>query len=196
MRRMGLDVRFAGTIPDDARMIEEATTRCIEGSDLVVTTGGASVGDYDFAVRTAKKIGAKILFWKVNMKPGGAILAATKDGKLLLSLSGNPAAALMILLVLAQPYLRRLCGQDAAPNEEIALPLKRPLPKTSTSLRLLRGHLEVKDGSALFAENEGRGNGNQASFDDCDLIGMVPADGGELPAGTMIRAIRLPHDVC
>jgi molybdopterin biosynthesis enzyme len=55
--------------------------------DMVVTTGGASVGDYDWAGRAAEKTGAEVLFRELPMKPGGSMLAAVKDGKVLLSLS-------------------------------------------------------------------------------------------------------------
>lgn len=196
LRRMGFIVRPSLVVRDDADLIRELTEHEMHNADLVITTGGASVGDYDYAVETAQALGAGILFWKVRMKPGGAILAAEKEGKLLLSLSGNPAAAIMGMSIVAQPWLRRLCGLKEFLPETVRLPLKEPLPKKSPCLRLLRGHLEIADGKAFFAENSGRGNGNLSSFENCDLIGFVPAGSGELPAGTMIKAYRLPRQVC
>jgi len=196
LRRMGFFVRPSMIVRDDADLIRELTEREMLSADLVITTGGASVGDYDYAVKTAQGLGADILFWKVQMKPGGAILAAEKDGRLLLSLSGNPAAAVMGLTIVAQPWLRKLCGLTEFLPETVSLPLKEPLPKKSPCLRLLRGHLEIMDGKAFFAENSGRGNGNLSSFEHCDMIGFVPAGSGELPAGTLIKACRLAQQVC
>lgn len=196
LRRLGFEIRYAGIVADDPRLIEERIAEQMLSADLVVTTGGASVGSYDYALKAAEDLGANILFWKVKMKPGGAILASETNGRLLLSLSGNPAAALMGLLIIAQPYLRRLCGIRDALTEEICLPLQAPLDKISTATRLLRGHLEVDCGRAFFVEHSGRGNGNLASFKSGDLIGEVPPGSGFLPAGTLIKAYRLAHDVC
>ena len=159
-----------------------------------MTTGGASVGDYDFAVRAARELSMDILFWKVRAKPGGALMAARKEDKLLISLSGNPAAAIMSLLTVLQPFLRRLTGSDTG-NEELTLPLINELPKRSRVVRMLRGHEVIRDGRTWFEENPGRGNGNIASFEGCTMIGIIPGGGEPLPAGTMIRVLRLPSDL-
>ena len=111
------------------------------GAEIVFTTGGASVGDYDFAASTAQAIGAEPLFWKVRMKPGGALLVSRLGSKLLVSLSGNPAAALMSLLVVLRPWLMALTGSEDRACF-VSLPLKEDMPKTAGSLRLLRGHLD------------------------------------------------------
>lgn len=195
LRRMGLEVRTTDTLPDDGKLIEQAVREAMESdADIVMTTGGASIGDYDFALRTAKSIGADTLFWKINIKPGGALLAASKKGKLYLALSGNPAAALMSLLVVLQPYLRKLTGVDIS-QEELFLPLKREFTKTSPVSRLLCGHLLLEGGNAYFAHHEGQSNSNIGSFAGCELIGIVPGNSGALPAGTVIQALRLPADL-
>ena len=121
-------------------------------------------------------------------------MAARKEDKLLISLSGNPAAAIMSLLTVLQPFLRRLTGSDTG-NEELTLPLINELPKRSRVVRMLRGHEVIRDGRTWFEENPGRGNGNIASFEGCTMIGIIPAGGEPLPAGTMIRVLRLPSDL-
>ena len=160
-------------------------------AQLVFTTGGASVGDFDFAAKTAGQLGAEPLFWKVNMKPGGALMVSTWRDKLLVNLSGNPAAAMMSLLVILRPWLERLCGETGT-EEELELPVRSPMPKTCSVKRLLRGHLLVEEGRAWFAEHQGRGNGNLGSFVGCDLIGIVPGGSAPLEKGDLICALRLP----
>lgn len=196
LRMMGFEVRRGGDVPDDRERIAAMIADGLQGdADLVLTTGGASVGDYDFAVRAANDLKMEILFWKVNAKPGGALMAARKDRKLLISLSGNPAAAMMSLLVVLQPYLRKLSG-SALGNRELELPLLDDLPKFSSAVRMLRGHPVIRDSVTYFAENPGRGNGHIASFEDCSMIGIVPAGSGMLSAGTPIRVLQLPIDLC
>lgn len=196
LRHMGQDVTNAGIVPDEKQRICKAVAEAMASdADIVLTTGGASVGSYDFALETAESIGAEILFWKVNVKPSGALLAAAKNGKLYLGLSGNPAAALMSLLVVIQPYLRKLTGA-AVQTEELFLPLREAFSKTSSTCRMLRGHLFIEDGRAYFARHDGQTNGNIASFANCELIGIIPGSAGPLPAGTVIKVLRLPPDIC
>ncbi|MBQ9661916.1 MAG: molybdopterin molybdotransferase MoeA [Oscillospiraceae bacterium] len=195
LRMMNFTVRRGGDVPDDQALIASQIEAGLNGdTDLVITTGGASVGDYDFAVRAAEALGMEILFWKVNAKPGGALMAARRGEKLLISLSGNPAAAMMSLLVVLQPYLRKLTGVRLG-NKALELPLLNDMPKFSTAVRMLRGHPTIRDGITYFEENPGRGNGHIASFEQCSMIGIVPAGSGNLPAGTVIRVLQLPVDL-
>jgi molybdopterin molybdotransferase len=73
----------------------------------------------------------------------------------------------------------------------VSVILKEPLSKASPKRRLLRGRLELRDGKAYFAENEGQGNGAVFSLVDCDLIGEIDAGSMPLPAGTVIKAYRI-----
>jgi len=192
MKKLGLDVSRRGIVPDDAQAVAAAVRAALESdAQVVFTTGGASAGDFDFAAKTAGQLGAEPLFWKVNMKPGGALMVSTWRDKLLVNLSGNPAAAMMSLLVILRPWLERLCGM-AVQDEEWLLPVFSPMPKTCSVKRLLRGHLLLAEGRAWFAEHQGRGNGNLGSFVGCDLIGIVPGGSAPLEKGDVIRALRLP----
>ncbi len=192
MKKLGLEVLRRDIVPDDAQAVAAAVRAALEGdAQVVLTTGGASVGEYDYAAKTAKELGAEPLFWKVNMKPGGALMVSTWRDKLLVNLSGNPAAAMMSLLVILRPWLERLCGMPAE-EEEWLLPVWTPMPKTCSVKRLLRGHLLIENDRAWFAEHQGRGNGNLGSFVGCDLIGIVPGDSAPLEKGDMIRVLRLP----
>ncbi len=191
LRDMGAEAHNAGVVEDDPDAIAEKISAALRASDMVITTGGASVGDYDWAVTSAQKLGAEVLFWKTKMKPGGSLMAAVKDNKLILGLSGNPGAAVLSMMRLALPYIRKLCGYNRLRLPVVDVILKEPLMKASPKLRLLRGRLEIVDGKAYFAENEGQGNGAVFSLVDCDLIGEIEAGSSPLPAGTVIKAYRI-----
>ena len=192
MKKLGLEVSRREIVPDDAQAVAAAVRAALESdAQVVFTTGGASVGDFDFAAKTAGQLGAEPLFWKVNMKPGGALMVSTWRDKLLVNLSGNPAAAMMSLLVILRHSLERMCGM-APQEEEWRLPVWSPMPKTCSVKRLLRGHLLMAEGRVWFAEHQGRGNGNLGSFVGCDLIGIVPGGSAPLEKGALICALRLP----
>lgn len=78
LRRIGFEVVLAGIVPDEPEAIRNLTESGLDSCDLVITTGGASIGDYDYALSTAESVGAEVLFWKCGMKPGGAILASVR----------------------------------------------------------------------------------------------------------------------
>ena len=190
LSEMGAAPLNRGTVPDEPEAIAARIKKELEASDMVITTGGASVGDYDWAVTAAEIIGAEILFWKVNMKPGGAIVAAVKDDKLILSLSGNPAAAVLGLFRIASPYIKKLCGRtDCAPKAFDAL-LTKPSKKSADTVRLLRGKIEIADSRLYFAENDKQGRAAVSSFIGGGAIAELPKDSPPLPAGATVRVYQ------
>ncbi|MDR3278817.1 MAG: molybdopterin molybdotransferase MoeA, partial [Oscillospiraceae bacterium] len=191
LAQFGVDGVIAGGVRDDAAEIAARMDAALKQHDLVITTGGASVGDYDCAVRAAELLGAEILYWKTKLKPGGAIVASVRDGKLILALSGNPGAAVIALLHIALPYIKKLCGRADCLPEAMDVFLKEPFNKTSQRARILRGKLEIVDGRAFFAERGEQGGGAISSLTDCDLLGELPAGSPALPAGTMSKAYRI-----
>ena len=191
LRGQGVDPFNAGVVDDNPDLIAERIKVNLANSDIVITTGGASVGDYDYAIRAAELLGADILFWKAQIKPGGAAVAAILDGKLILSLSGNPGGAVMFLLRCAMPYIRKLCGRTDCFPESIEVFLKYPFSKLSERSRLLRGQLEIIGGKAYFAEYGAQGGGEISSFVVADLLAEIAADSSPLPAGTLVKAWRL-----
>ena len=159
LSRMGIDVRRGAIIPDEGEATYQAVRAALESdADVVYTTGGASVGDFDFAVRTAQRMGAAPLFWKVRMKPGGALIVSRVGEKLLVALSGNPAAAVMSLLVVLRPWLMKLTGAiDRACW--LTLPQEADMPKTSRAMRLLRGRFSFDGGSVWFSSSQDAATG-------------------------------------
>jgi len=191
LQAMGAQSVPLGCVPDEPELIARRIDEQLSVCDMLITTGGASVGDYDFAVRSARLAGARVLFWKTAIKPGGSMVASERDGKLILGLSGSPGAAAVALLAVAAPYIKRLCGRVDAEPERLSLILGEDFPKKSTQRRLVRGRLSVEDGVALFMPMEGQGNGIASSLIGCDLLGEIPAGSPPLKAGEKITAYRV-----
>ena len=80
-------------MPDERERTAKQILNALKDADLVITTGGVSVGDYDVILDALNLLGANIIFWQVNMKPGSPVAAAELNNKLIIGLSGNPAAA-------------------------------------------------------------------------------------------------------
>jgi len=96
-----------------------ALERSLGRADLVVTTGGVSVGDYDLVPGVVEELGGKMLFHRVAQKPGKPVLAARFGGSWLIGLPGNPLAVLVGWRLYALPLLRALAGDPSAFDEEL-----------------------------------------------------------------------------
>ena len=187
LKKYGMVPRNCGIVEDDIRTLADRITEALQVSDMVLTTGGVSAGDFDHIPKALEEIGAGLLFHKLPFKPGGAMLAAVKDGKIILGLSGNPGAAAVGLLRVGLPYMKKLCGRKDIPLVESEAVLAEAFPKPSRGIRILRGRAEIIDGELVFHLLEHQENGAVSSMMDCDLLGEIPAGSEALPAGTRLR---------
>jgi molybdopterin molybdotransferase len=97
-------------VPDTLAATQEALTRAFAACDLVVTSGGVSVGETDFVKAAFEALGGKLDFWKVAMRPGKPFVFGQLDGKFLFGLPGNPVSAFVTFLLLVRPALRQWQG--------------------------------------------------------------------------------------
>lgn len=105
----GAEPVFYGIAPDDEQAIAELVHRAVQECDFVITSGGASAGDYDYVTALAQREG-EVLFDRISMRPGKAITFGLLGGKPYLGLSGNPAAAYVGFEMLARPAIRKMRG--------------------------------------------------------------------------------------
>lgn len=118
----GADPVFYGFAPDDERAIAELVHRAAQECDFVITSGGASAGDYDYVTALVRREG-EVLFDRISLRPGKAITFGLLGGKPYLGLSGNPAAAYVGFEMLARPAIRKMRGfaEGARPVQQAVL---------------------------------------------------------------------------
>lgn len=166
-----------------SRLIDQGLSTC----DALVSTGGVSVGDYDLTPQAFARSGITPLFQGVQLKPGGACLYGVKDGVLCCGLSGNPASALTNFYVVALPAFLKLAGVWPPTPQKVRLTLAADYQKSSPSLRMLRGKLDLSDGTARFYLVGAQGNAVLSSMIGCDALALVPAGSGPLTKGTQLE---------
>ena len=188
----GCDSVVYGAPGDNPEDIANVLRLALEECDLVITTGGVSVGDYDFTPDAMERAGAEILIRTLDLKPGGASCYALRDGKLLCGLSGNPASALTNFYAVVLPVLRKLRGLRNPLLTELPVVLSEDFPKKSPKTRLIRGTLDLSDGVARMHVSKAQGNGVLSSLIGCNLLAEIPKGSPRLPAGTTLRAWLLP----
>lgn len=174
--------------------VEEIKTAIQSGlgqAQMVITTGGVSVGDYDLVQEALISIGAEILYWQIDVKPGAPTLAAVKDGKVILGLSGNPASAMVIFQLLGFPFIRKMAGRSDYLLPEIQVILKDDFKKASPARRFLRGRLAYEQDRIYMESTGAQGNSILHSMIGCDVLAEIPAGSGPVPAGSKLKAYLL-----
>lgn len=191
LQEIGCESIYLGLAGDSPENICELMKKGLAECDAVVTTGGVSVGDYDFTPDAMEKAGVNILFRGVALKPGMACAYGEKDGKLVCGLSGNPASSLTNFYMVAVPALKKMAGRSDYLPKEIQVTLNTDFKKKSPATRLLRGKLDISDGTVRLAIPKDQGNVVISSAIGCDGMAVVPAGSGPITAGTPLKGFKL-----
>lgn len=155
-------VEMLGPVPDDPEKLTQAFNAG-EDNHILITSGGASVGDHDLVRPTLAKLGAKIDFWKVAIKPGKPLMVATRElewgRQVILGLPGNPVSSFVTAFLFALPLVRKCMGAADPLPQAIPMTAGEDMPSTGPRQEFLRGvhsngtvHLaSSQDSSALKA---------------------------------------------
>ena len=189
-REAGTEPVNLGIAPDSAEGIANLIAKGLKTCDIIISTGGVSVGDYDLTPDAMKLAGVEIVVRNLDLKPGWACAYGVKDGKAVFCLSGNPTASITNFYAVVLPCLRKLAGMGRYENREITVRLSKPYAKISPQTRLLRGRLNLTKGEVLM-EPVGQGNAMLHDMIGCDVLAVVPAGSAELPEGTQLKAYLL-----
>ena len=191
LRRIGMEPVYLGIAPDTVEGIAALMERGLTECDAVLSTGGVSVGDYDLTPAAMDRIGVETLTRGVQLKPGMACAYGVRGGKPVCALSGNPASCVVNFYTVALPALRLLGGWRAPVTEEITLTLCDAFPRSSKVTRILRGSLDLRDGTARLRLPRDQGNVVLSSTIGCDVFAVVPAGSGPLEPGMKLKGFLL-----
>ena len=153
LKRLGCDVVDAGILPDNLQATRERLT-ALDGVDLILSTGGVSVGEADFLGVALREAG-ELTLWKLAIKPGKPLTVGHFQGVPVIGLPGNPASTLVTFALLARPYLLRRQGVQELTPLQFRVPAGFDWPKAGNRREYLRGRLE--QGRAIIYRNQSSG---------------------------------------
>ena len=147
-QRFGAEVINLGIVRDNLKATQAAVRKGLS-ADVLLTTGGASVGDHDFVQEAFRSCGVRIGFWKIAMRPGKPFMYGRKGRCHVMGLPGNPVSAMVTARLFLKPLLARLCGSWRAEKMDMAR-LDSPLPANDGRQDYIRASLTVgADGSRV-----------------------------------------------
>ena len=184
-----------GIAPDDPAELARCL-RAAEGCDMVLTSGGVSVGDFDYTRTVVETLGGELSLWRVRMRPGAPIGFGRLFGAPWLGLPGNPVSALVTFELFARPLLRVLAGHRRPHRRTLRVVLREAVTLAAPLTHYLRATLTDGPDGSLHATLTGpQSSGMLTSMAAADALVMVGGDRTSVPADTVLPAIALDGDV-
>ncbi len=180
-------------LADDRDSTEAALEEALRGAEVVVISGGVSVGPHDHVKPALAALGVEEIFWGVALQPGKPTWFGKRDGRLVFGLPGNPVSAAVTFWLFVRPALLTL--QGAAPPH-----VHPPQATLGTSVRrnpareqAMRVRFDRQGAESVVVPTGPQGSNIVTSLLAADALAMIPAGDGELPAGTTVALLELPR---
>lgn len=164
------------------------------GADILVTLGGASVGDHDLVQEVLAASGMELGFWRIAMRPGKPLMAGRIEGMRVLGLPGNPVSSLVCGVLFLRPLIDALLGRPPRRRDAELLPLAADIGGNDQREDYLRARiLRQDDGTERVAPFERQDSSMLATLTRADALVVRPPHAAPLPAGTPVPVLRLPQ---
>lgn len=191
--KAGSKIEMSEVIKDDKDSLKSFLSEALEVSDVIISSGGVSMGRYDYVRDVFIDLGVKEHFWKVAQKPGKPLFFGTKENKLIFGLPGNPVSSFIGFMEWVWPVLITMMGEKS--EKSIYGILDEPFPRERTKHRFLFGRAKYKNGKLVCHPTNRIGSHmlTSALGANC-ILGSDPGD-GPLNPGDLIRVNLLPWKI-
>jgi len=181
-----------GIVHDKKDLVAQTLLSALEQYQVVITTGGVSVGDYDIMKEVYQEIGAEILFWRVAMRPGTPMVVAKWKDKIIFGLSGNPSASYISCELFVRAFILKLQGHNDVWRPFVKATLTNSIGKVVDQDRFLRAVCAIDRCGKLVVESlPKQKSGVLANLVDANALIYVPAANSQINTGDMVDIILL-----
>jgi molybdopterin molybdotransferase len=190
--RLGALIEGAARLPDDPLATENGLGEAIRTADVVIISGGVSVGPHDHVKPALAKLGVEEVFWGVALQPGKPTWFGSREGTLVFGLPGNPVSAAVTFSLFVGPALLALQHRRLAPFRSGAV-LGASVPQNRRREQALRVRLQHRDTETVAVPNGPQGSHVISSLVGADALALIPPGEGSLPVGTPVELRPLIH---
>lgn len=192
--KLGLEVGIYKTQQDDLDSGIQVVKEAMEKHDIVITTGGVSVGDFDYLPEIYKAVKAEVLFNKVAMRPGSVTTVAFADGKYLFGLSGNPSACFTGFELFVKPAVKHMCGALEVFPQIIKATLMEDFTKANPFTRFIRAKATLTSAGATVVPSGFNKSGAVVAIAHANCMVMLPGGSRVFKAGHTVDIILTESD--
>jgi molybdopterin molybdotransferase len=190
VRHFGGEPLDLGIVPDKLKATERTVARAAK-ADILVTTGGASVGDHDFVQKALKNAGVRIDFWKIAMRPGKPFMYGRKGRQHVMGLPGNPVSALVCARLFLKPLIDALLGLPAG-DDLVMARLGAPMKANDERQDYVRATLRSEpDGTRIATPYAKQDSSMQRTFQQSDCLIVRPAGAPEAAKGLLVPILKI-----
>ncbi len=193
LRSAGADITMAPLVPDTLEALTSALRAAVESCDLLITTGGVSVGEHDYTREALTKIGGVQTFWRARIRPGGPIGTGMVGAVPWIGLPGNPVSTMVTGTLFAFPLIRRLGGHASMCHVKLPVRMADAAETPAPLTYFLRVSLQAGEDGLLEARlSGGQGSNLLRSMALADALLVVPESRSRVEPGDQLHAIVLP----
>ena len=187
LRKLGLEIIDLGIIPDNRELIQKAFDEAAKNADVVITTGGVSVGEADFVKEMLEKLG-EVNFWKIAMKPGRPLTFGRIQNTIFFGLPGNPVSAMVTFYQFVQPALHKIMGQSTISPTTIKLNCASKLKKSPGRVEFQRGIIFKTENHEWQVKSSGhQGSHILSSMSQANCFIKLPLEKGNIEIGEEVE---------
>uniref|UniRef100_UPI00260CD74C molybdopterin molybdotransferase MoeA n=1 Tax=uncultured Clostridium sp. TaxID=59620 RepID=UPI00260CD74C len=190
LSELGCNVLFFGSIADDKKSISEVISSAEKECDILISTGGVSVGEKDLVKESVEAIGYKVLFWKVDIKPGSPMFAAVNnENKIYIGLSGTPVAAATTFELTVRGLIAKMLNCNELKLQEVYGIVQDEYTKVSRKRRFLRVKLKQEKENKVYISRVYQSPGQISTMLGSNAILEVPVDKA-LNKGDLVKVYK------
>ncbi len=189
VRRAGAEPHRLGVARDTIESLREKFTEAIR-SDLIITSGGVSVGDFDLVKNIMTEQG-EIHFWRINMRPGKPVAFGHIGSIPLLGLPGNPVSAAVTFELFGRPVIRKMLGHTRLLRPQVDVVVEDGVSDRAMRRHYVRAHVEWRNGRFIAHTTGNQGSNIMTSLLNANALVIVPEGGAEVHPGDTAKAIML-----
>ncbi len=188
LSRLGVDIIDMGVVRDDREATKDAFLEAARNADVIVTSGGVSVGEADYVKETLDALG-RVSFWQIAIKPGRPLAFGHVQDSVFFGLPGNPVSVMVTFYQFVEPALRRMMGQsDTNPVPAFRVRCESRLKKSPGRMEFQRALLERDEKGELVVRSTGKqGSGLLHSMSNANCFVILPKDSGTVEPGTLVE---------
>jgi molybdopterin molybdotransferase len=192
---IGADARRVSAASDEADVIRDAVKEALETADVVVTSGGVSVGEKDLVKGTMLGLGVEQVFWGVKFKPGKPLFFGVQGDVRLFGLPGNPVSAMVCFELFVRPALMKMMGREDRGRPRIEVYFEEDVKNQFGRMHAMRVSLERTEKGWLARSVGAQGSGLVSSLTRADALALIGPESGGVRAGEPVEAIVLREEV-
>ncbi|WP_284139295.1 gephyrin-like molybdotransferase Glp [Virgibacillus sp. LDC-1] len=192
--RAGADYIYFGKLKDELETSYQTISEALKQVDVLITTGGVSVGDWDLLPDIYEKLGAEVLFNKLAMRPGSVTTVAVKENKLLFGLSGNPSACYVGFELFVHPIIQAALFNKRPFHKRVKAMMMDNFPKPNPFSRFVRSYISYEE-DRLKVHLAGVDKSNVVtSLSSANALMILPGGTRGYKAGDMVNVLLLEND--